>query len=139
MVAQEGGDVGLGHVEAQRLHGHLELVVVDPPVLVQVEQRERLVDLLALVLRQLRRCVGRRRCCCRCGAVAWACCGGAAEGVGWAAAAAEERGLRACGCVAARRPVEARCVGSRGEVGLVRGHFEWTRGMIEMWDGLRWS
>jgi len=139
VLAQDRRDVGLRQVEAQRLHRDLELMIIDPAVLVQVEQRERLVDLLALVLRQLRRRGALLRLLrLLCLPVLWSRRRAATEGVRWPAGA-EVRRLRACCWVAAGGPVEACCVGSRGKVGLVRGHFERTRGMIEMWDGLRWS
>lgn len=41
------------HVKAKRTHGDLELVVVDAAVLVGVEELERLLDLLLLLVGEL--------------------------------------------------------------------------------------
>jgi hypothetical protein len=54
VVAEQLQDLRLLEVEAERAHGDLELVIVDGAVLVRIKELERLLDLLLLLVRQLR-------------------------------------------------------------------------------------
>jgi len=54
MVSEYLQDLGLLEVKAQSSHSDLELVIIDTPILVGVKQLKSLLDLLLLLVRELR-------------------------------------------------------------------------------------
>ncbi len=49
VCGEDGDELGLGHVEAERLHGDLELVVVDALVAVEIKEAE-LIDIYIYII-----------------------------------------------------------------------------------------
>ena len=83
VVAEYLQDFGLLEVKAKSPHSDLELVVIDTPILVGVEQFERLLDFLLLLVRELRSrmCASFGLLCGRIHWIAWR---------GWGVARVEE-------------------------------------------------
>ena len=53
MVSEYLQNLGFLEVKAQSSHSNLELVIIDTPILVRIEQLESLLDLLLLLVCEL--------------------------------------------------------------------------------------